>query len=89
MFVISRKQYTVLNSLRGHGTPQSRIFLSTLASKKSLPYTLVFILQMGTKFVYILIYVDDIFITGMYMYVMSRVTDLLTANFSLKDFGEL
>jgi len=49
----------------------------------------LFVLNMGSAFIDILVYVDDIVITGTSLQAITRVTDLLASKFSLKDLGEL
>lgn len=57
--------------------------------KNSLADASLFVLRTGPHFVYILVYVDDIIITGSSMAEVSRVTSLLAARFSLKNLGDL
>lgn len=64
-------------------------FLVSIGFKKSLADESLFVQHLGTSFVYMLIYVDDIIITGTSMAAITRVIDLLAAKFSLKDLGEL
>lgn len=64
-------------------------YLVSIGFKNSLADASLFTLRSGDSFVYILIYVDDIIITGTSMTSLNQVTDLLAAKFSLKDLGEL
>lgn len=64
-------------------------FLLSIGFKNSLADASLFILQKGSLFVYILIYVDDIIITGTSTSAIKQVTDRLAVKFSLKDLGEL
>lgn len=64
-------------------------FLVSIGFKNSRADASLFILQHGSVFVYILIYVDDIIITGTSTSVIKQVTEKLAAKFSLKELGDL
>ena len=64
-------------------------FLISIGFKNSLADASLFILQTGSSFIYILIYVDDIVITGSHAQELQKVTTKLAAKFSLKELGEL
>lgn len=64
-------------------------FLVSIGFKNSRADASLFVLQHGSVFVYILIHVDDIIITGTSTTVIKQVIDRLAAKFSLKDLGEL
>ena len=64
-------------------------FLIIIGFKNSLADASLFILQTGSSFIYILIYVDDIVITGSHAQELQKVTTKLAAKFSLKELGEL
>ncbi|KAG7593974.1 Ribonuclease H-like superfamily [Arabidopsis thaliana x Arabidopsis arenosa] len=66
-----------------------KVFLESIGFKNSLADASLFVLHTGSAFVYILVYVDDIVITGTSLQAITRVTDLLASKFSLKDLGEL
>lgn len=64
-------------------------FLVTTWFYNSLSDTSLFILKQGADFVYLLVYVDDILITGTSHQLVQRVVDTLARKFSIKDMGNL
>lgn len=64
-------------------------FLLSIGFKNSVADASLFILRSGSQFIYILVYVDDIIITGTSKVEITRVTNLLASRFSLKELGEL
>lgn len=73
-----RAWYTELNT-----------FLINIGFKNSLADTSLFVLQNGTKFVYVLVYVDDILVTGSCKAEIQRFLHLLADRFSVKDPEDL
>ena len=57
--------------------------------QKFLFDTSLFILQLGTKLLYLLVYVDDIILTGNNADLVSQFVACLAKRFSLKDLGNL
>ncbi|KAL1201540.1 Retrovirus-related Pol polyprotein from transposon RE1 [Cardamine amara subsp. amara] len=66
-----------------------RNYLLSIGFVNSLVDTSLFILKQGTYFVYMLIYVDDIVLTGTNNILLQSTIDTLAARFSLKDLGNL
>lgn len=66
-----------------------RTFLMSLGFQNSLADTSLFVLQQGTSFVYLLVYVDDILITGNSTSGIQHILSLLAARFSVKDAEDL
>lgn len=63
--------------------------LISFGFKDSLSDAYLFVLCTGTSFVYILVYVDGIIITGSSMAEISKVMNLPAEKFSLKELGDL
>lgn len=57
--------------------------------KNSLADTSLFTLQLGKEFIYLLVYVDDILITGSTIPGIQRILTLLAERFSVKDLEDL
>ncbi|WJZ95273.1 hypothetical protein VitviT2T_014054 [Vitis vinifera] len=66
-----------------------RQFLVDSGFKNSHSDTSLFILHAGTNLLYLLVYVDDIIITGNSNDLVSQVVEYLAQRFSLKDLGPL
>ena len=66
-----------------------RKFLMESGFRNSHSDTSLFILQTGTKLLYLLVYVDDIILTGNNADLVSQFVDCLAQRFSLKDLGNL
>lgn len=66
-----------------------KTFLLSVRFKYSLSDTSLFILKSEKQFVYILIYVDDILVTGSCPKLVDRIIETLARRFSLKDLGHL
>lgn len=66
-----------------------RQFLLDSGFKNSHSDTSLFILNVGTNLLYLLVYVDDIIITGNSNDLVSQVVACLAQRFSLKDLGPL
>lgn len=64
-------------------------FLLSLGFKNSLADTFMFVLQRGSDIVYLLVYVDDILITGNNKTRISHVLKHLADRFSMKDPEDL
>jgi hypothetical protein len=64
-------------------------FLMDSGFKNSHSDTSLFILQLGTKLLYLLVYVDDIILTGNNADLVSQFVACLAKRFSLKDLGTL
>lgn len=64
-------------------------FLLSLGFKNSLADTSLFIYNNGKELVYLLVYVDDILITGNNKAAITRILTLLASRFSVKDPEEL
>lgn len=68
---------------------QLRQYLQQLGFKNSVSDTGLFIFQQGTTLIYILVYADDIIVTGNNTALVNQVLDKLAKQFSLKDIREL
>ncbi|CAA7017946.1 unnamed protein product [Microthlaspi erraticum] len=66
-----------------------KAFLLSLGFKNSLADTSLFTLQVGKDFIYLLVYVDDILITGSTKAGIQRILNLLAERFSVKDPEDL
>ena len=66
-----------------------RQFLVDFGFKNSHSDTSLFILHAGTNLLYLLVYIDDIIITGNSNNLISQVVECLAQLFSLKDLGPL
>ena len=66
-----------------------RTFLLSLGFQNSLADTSLFILHTGNQHIYLLIYVDDILITGNTVTGIQRILTLLAERFSVKDPEDL
>lgn len=64
-------------------------FLLASGFINSLSDTSLFILRHAGNFVYLLVYVDDILVTGTSSTLVQQVIDALAAKFSIKDLGHL
>ena len=64
-------------------------FLVDSRFKNSHSDTSLFVLNIGPKLIYLLVYVDDIIINGNSEDLVSQVVDFLAQQFSLKDLGTL
>lgn len=64
-------------------------FLLSVGFTTSLGDTSLFTLKTGSHFVYMLIYVDDIIVTGSSTSLVSEVIKTLSTRFALKDHGDL
>ena len=64
-------------------------FLVDSRFKNSHSDTSLFVLNIGPKLIYLLVYVDDIIINGNSEDLVSQVVDCLAQRFSLKDLGTL
>ena len=66
-----------------------RQFLVDSKFKNSYSETFLFVLNIGPKLIYLLVYVDDIIITSNSEDLVSQVVDCLAHHFFLKDLGTL
>lgn len=66
-----------------------KTFLLQLGFKNSVADTALFVLQQGNTLIYLLVYVDDIVVTGNDKTMVEKVLTSLANRFSLKDMGEL
>lgn len=66
-----------------------KTFLLALGFKNSLADTSMFVLRNGNEVVYLLVYVDDILITGNSKPAITRVLKLFADRFSVKDAEDL
>lgn len=64
-------------------------FLLATGFYNSLSDMSLFILRVGKEFVYLLVYVDDILVTGTSTTLIQKVIDVMAARFSIKDMGNL
>jgi hypothetical protein len=69
----------------------NRLFDSLLKFRfiQSLVDSSLFLYHQGTTHLFILIYVDDILVTGTHSFIISSLLDKLQIDFALKDLGEL
>ncbi|KAG7587359.1 GAG-pre-integrase domain [Arabidopsis thaliana x Arabidopsis arenosa] len=66
-----------------------RNFLLTIGFVNSLADTSLFVLKVGNEFIYLLVYVDDILVTGSSKLGIQRILKLLAERFSVKDAEDL
>lgn len=66
-----------------------KTYLLEVGFINSVADTSLFILQKGTSFVYMLVYVDDILVTGNDTKLLNQTLDALANRFSVKDHEEL
>ena len=66
-----------------------KTFLLQLGFQNSVADTALFVLQQGDTLTYLLVYVDDIIVTGNNQHLVERILKALASRFSLKDMGEL
>lgn len=66
-----------------------KTFLLQSGFQNSLADTSLFIYKQQSKFVYVLVYVDDILVTGSDAGLVQQVISSLAARFSIKDMGNL
>ncbi|XP_033144322.1 uncharacterized protein LOC103859022 isoform X1 [Brassica rapa] len=66
-----------------------RTFLLSLGFQNSLSDTSLFTLQNGSHHIYLLVYVDDIVVTGNTVSGIERILNLLAERFSVKDAEDL
>lgn len=64
-------------------------FLLSIGFQNSLSDTSMFVLKKGKEVIYLLVYVDDILITGSHKAMISNVLNLLADRFSVKDAEDL
>lgn len=64
-------------------------YLLTAGFRNSMADTSLFICKHGAYYIYILVYVDDILVTGSNSLLVQRVIDALANRFSIKDMGNL
>lgn len=64
-------------------------FLLATGFRNSLSDTSLFIYKQGKDFVYLLVYVDDILVTGTSASLIQKIIAALAARFSIKDMGNL
>jgi len=62
-------------------------FLLSIGFLASKVYTFLFILSHGTNIFYLLVYVDDILLTGNNSPMLHRLIQLLSSEFKLRDLG--
>jgi len=66
-----------------------KTFLLQSGFQNSHTDTSLFVLHLGQHLVYLLVYVDDLIITGDDVHLLNRFTNLLAHRLSLKDLGQL
>lgn len=66
-----------------------KTYLLSLRFNNSLVATSLFVLRVGNDFVYLLVYVDDILVTGSTITGIQRILNLLAEHFSVKDPEDL
>jgi len=66
-----------------------KTFLLQSGFQNSHADTSLFVLHLGPHLVYLLVYVDDLIITGDDVHLVNRFINLLAHRFSLKDLGHL
>lgn len=66
-----------------------KVFLLQIGFKKSLSDPSLFILHSDTITAYVLVYVDDILVTGCTQLIIQKIIQALASRFSLKDLGRL
>jgi len=64
-------------------------FLLCIGFLASKVYTSLFILSDGTNIFYLLVYVDDILLTGSNSVMLRRLVQLLSSEFKLRDLGDV
>lgn len=66
-----------------------RNYLIANGFKNSVSDTALFVYKQGTMLLYLLVYVDDIIVTGNNSHVVEKILQNLATRFSLKDMGDL
>ena len=66
-----------------------KTYLTTIGFRNSMSDTSLFILKHNGHYVYFLVYVDDILITGSSPSMIQQVIDAVSHKFSIKDMGSL
>lgn len=66
-----------------------RKYLLTLGFQNSTADTSLFTFRCGSEFIYVLVYVDDMLITGSNNALIDKFVTTIASRFSLKDLGEL
>lgn len=64
-------------------------FVTTLGFRATRSDSSLFVLRRGTDIAYLLLYVDDIVLTGSSMSLLQNIVDRLRAKFAVKDMGPL
>ncbi|KAL1204104.1 Retrovirus-related Pol polyprotein from transposon RE2 [Cardamine amara subsp. amara] len=62
-----------------------QIYLLSVGFKNSLSDKSLFVLRHGMDYIYLLVYVDDILVTGSSTVVIQKILTLLAERFSVKD----
>lgn len=83
------KALYILKQASGYWFLTVRGVLLSLGSSQSRADCSLFFRKSGTSVIYILIYVDDMLITGNYLIGIQNVIQQLCKNFSLKDLGDV
>lgn len=66
-----------------------KTYLTTIGFRNSLSDTSLFILKHNGDYVYLLVYVDDILVTGGSPTLVQQIIDAIARKFSIKDMGNL
>lgn len=66
-----------------------KTYLTTIGFRNSLSDTSLFILKHNGDYVYLLVYVNDILITGSSPTLIQQIIDAISRKFSIKDMGSL
>ena len=66
-----------------------KTFLTTIGFRNSLADASLFILKHNGDYVYLLVYVDDILVTGSSSTLVQQIIDAIARKFSIKDMGNL
>jgi hypothetical protein len=62
-------------------------FLLSIGFRASKVDTSLFIFSVGADICYLLVYVDDILLTGSNLFLLQRLIQLLSSKFKLRDLG--
>jgi len=65
------------------------IFLLSIGFRASKVNTSLFILSYGTNIFYLLVYVDDVLLTGSNSAMLNHLIQLLSTEFKLRDLGDV
>ena len=83
-----RSQYTDLNKLPDNGTLSSMIPLHLLDLKKNTVDRCIYLKISGSKFIFFILYVDDILLASSDLGILHETKKFHSKNFEMKDMDE-